>query len=88
MPQFPPGRVGCPFSNRCHILAGLSLQNDSVCYVKAAFPLMGKILERTEFKENSSNARKMQTVRRMYNRIDESVDPCIREEDDEERMVQ
>lgn len=49
---------------------------------------MGKILERTEFKENSSNARKMQTVRRMYNRIDESVDPCIREEDDEERMVQ
>lgn len=69
-------------------LGCVSLQNDSVCYVKAAFPLMGKILERTEFKENSSNARKMQTVRRMYNHIDESVDPCIREEDDEERMVQ
>ncbi|NXU91685.1 CSF1 factor, partial [Xiphorhynchus elegans] len=57
------------------------------CYVKAAFPLLGKILERTEFKENSSNARKMQTVRRMYNSIDENVDPCIREEDDEERKL-
>lgn len=64
------------------------MQNDSVCYVKAAFPLMGKILERTEFKENSSNARKMQMVRRMYDHINENVDPCIREEDDEERMVQ
>ncbi|NXG68804.1 CSF1 factor, partial [Baryphthengus martii] len=61
--------------------------NDSVCYVKAAFPLLGKILERTEFKENSPNARKMQTVRRMYNRIDENVDPCIREEDEEERKL-
>ncbi|NXK89118.1 CSF1 factor, partial [Formicarius rufipectus] len=60
---------------------------NSVCYVKAAFPLLGKILERTEFKENSSNARKMQTVRRMYNSIDENVDPCIREEDDEERKL-
>lgn len=66
----------------------VSLQNDSVCYVKAAFPLMGKILERTEFKENSSNARKMQMVRRMYTSIDENVEPCIREEDDEERTVQ
>lgn len=69
-------------------LWGLSSQNDSVCYVKAAFPLLGKILERTEFKENSSNAKKMQMVRRMYRRIDENVDPCIREEDDEERKVQ
>lgn len=49
---------------------------------------MGKILERTEFKENSSNAQKMKTVRRMYKSIDDNVDPCIREEDDEERMVQ
>lgn len=64
-----------------------SSQNDSVCYVKAAFPLLGKILERTEFKENSSNAKKMQMVRSMYSRIDENVDPCIREEDDEERKV-
>lgn len=56
--------------------------------MKAAFPLLGKILERTEFKENSSNAKKMQMVRRMYSRIDENVDPCIREEDDEERKVQ
>ncbi|NXS12027.1 CSF1 factor, partial [Neodrepanis coruscans] len=61
--------------------------NDSICYVKAAFPLLGKILERTEFKENSSNARKMQMIRRMYNRIDESVEPCVREEEDEERML-
>lgn len=66
----------------------VSMQNDSVCYVKAAFPLLGKILEQTEFKENSSNAKKMQMVRRMYSRIDENVDPCIREEDDEERKVQ
>lgn len=76
----------CPSSNQ--FLGGsVSSQNDSVCYVKAAFPLLGKILERTEFKENSSNAKKMQMVRRMYNRIDENVDPCIREEDDEERKV-
>lgn len=27
-------------------------------------------------------------VRRMYDHINENVDPCIREEDDEERMVQ
>lgn len=85
--QLPPGRAGCPPGNRCHFVT-VSLQNDSICYVKAAFPLMGKILERTEFKENSSNARKMQMVRRMYNSIDENVDPCIRDEDDEERMVQ
>ncbi|NXY38907.1 CSF1 factor, partial [Pomatorhinus ruficollis] len=75
-----PGRVSFKFIDKMQL-------NDSVCYVKAAFPLMGKILERTEFKENSSNARKMQTVRRMYDRIDESVDPCIREEDDEERTL-
>ncbi|XP_015505842.1 macrophage colony-stimulating factor 1 isoform X1 [Parus major] len=75
-----PGRVSFKFIDKRQL-------NDSICYVKAAFPLMGKILEQTEFKENSSNARKMQTVRRMYNRIDESVDPCIRDEDDEERML-
>ncbi|KAM4885496.1 macrophage colony-stimulating factor 1 [Sylvia borin] len=75
-----PGRVSFKFIDKMQL-------NDSVCYVKAAFPLMGKILARTEFKENSSNARKMQTVRRMYNRIDENVDPCIREEDDEERTL-
>ncbi|NXA75909.1 CSF1 factor, partial [Thryothorus ludovicianus] len=75
-----PGRVSFKFRDKMQL-------NDSICYVKAAFPLMGKILERTEFKENSSNARKMQTVRRMYNRIDENVDPCIREEDDEERTL-
>ncbi|XP_056367489.1 macrophage colony-stimulating factor 1 isoform X1 [Oenanthe melanoleuca] len=75
-----PGRVSFKFIDKMQL-------NDSICYVKAAFPLMGKILERTEFKENSSNARKMQTVRRMYNRIDESVEPCIREEDDEERTL-
>ncbi|NXW66221.1 CSF1 factor, partial [Eurystomus gularis] len=75
-----PGRVSFKFINKMQL-------NDSVCYVKAAFPLLGKILERTEFKENSSNAKRMQTVRRMYNSIDENVDPCIREEDDEERML-
>ncbi|NXN09032.1 CSF1 factor, partial [Indicator maculatus] len=75
-----PGRVSFKFINKTQL-------NDSVCYVKAAFPLLGKILERTEFKENSSNAKRMQAVRRMYNRIDENVDPCIREEDDEEREL-
>ncbi|NWU89057.1 CSF1 factor, partial [Upupa epops] len=75
-----PGRVSFKFIDKMQL-------NDSVCYVKAAFPLLGKILERTEFKENSSNARKMQAVRRMYSRIDENVDPCIREEDDEEREL-
>ncbi|NWT06724.1 CSF1 factor, partial [Mionectes macconnelli] len=75
-----PGRVSFKFIDKVQL-------NDSICYVKAAFPLLGKILERTEFKENSSNARKMQTVRRMYHSIDENVDPCIREEDDEERML-
>ncbi|XP_072700844.1 macrophage colony-stimulating factor 1 isoform X1 [Ciconia boyciana] len=75
-----PGRVSFKFINKTQL-------NDSVCYVKAAFPLLGKILERTEFKENSSNAKKMQMVRRMYSRIDENVDPCIREEDDEERKL-
>ncbi|NXT50879.1 CSF1 factor, partial [Pluvianellus socialis] len=75
-----PGRVSFKFINKIKL-------NDSICYVKAAFPLLGEILERTEFKENSSNAKKMQTVRRMYSRIDENVDPCIREEDDEERKL-
>ncbi|NWX03858.1 CSF1 factor, partial [Caloenas nicobarica] len=75
-----PGRVSFKFIDKMQL-------NDSVCYVKAAFPLLGKILERTEFKENSSNAKKMQMVRRMYSRIDENVDPCIREEDDEERKL-
>ncbi|NXS94909.1 CSF1 factor, partial [Jacana jacana] len=75
-----PGRVSFKFIDKMKL-------NDSICYVKAAFPLLGKILERTEFKENSSNAKKMQMVRRMYSRIDENVDPCIREEDDEEREL-
>ncbi|NWR79727.1 CSF1 factor, partial [Centropus unirufus] len=75
-----PGRVSFKFIDKMQL-------NDSVCYVKAAFPLLGKILERTEFKENSSNAKKMLTVRRMYNSIDENVDPCIREEDEEERKL-
>ncbi|XP_068020791.1 macrophage colony-stimulating factor 1 isoform X2 [Melanerpes formicivorus] len=75
-----PGRVSFKFINKTQL-------NDSVCYVKAAFPLLGRILERTEFKENSSNAKRMQAVRKMYNRIDENVDPCIREEDDEEREL-
>ncbi|KAM6191907.1 macrophage colony-stimulating factor 1 isoform 2-T2 [Sarcoramphus papa] len=75
-----PGRISFKFINKMEL-------NDSVCYVKAAFPLLGKILERTEFKENSSNAKKMQMVRRMYSHIDENVDPCIREEDDEERKL-
>ncbi|NXA16173.1 CSF1 factor, partial [Sapayoa aenigma] len=75
-----PGRVSFKFIDKMQL-------NDSICYVKAAFPLLGKILERTEFKENSSNARKMQMIRRMYNRIDENVEPCVREEEDEERML-
>ncbi|NXO26563.1 CSF1 factor, partial [Cisticola juncidis] len=75
-----PGKVSFEFIDKKQL-------SDSVCYVKAAFPLMGKILEDTEFKENSSNARKMQMVRRMYNRIDENVEPCVSEEDDEERML-
>nr|XP_047911047.1 macrophage colony-stimulating factor 1 [Anser cygnoides] len=75
-----PGRVSFKFINKVQL-------SDSVCYVKAAFPLLGKILNRTVFKENSSNAKKMQMVRRMYDSIDENVDPCIREEDDKERML-
>ncbi|XP_071306204.1 macrophage colony-stimulating factor 1 isoform X3 [Agelaius tricolor] len=75
-----PGRVSFKFIDKMQL-------NNSICYVKAAFPLMGKILERTEFKENSSNAQKMKMVRRMYKSIDDNVDPCIREEDDEERML-
>uniref|UniRef100_A0A8B9R1J7 Macrophage colony-stimulating factor 1 n=1 Tax=Anas platyrhynchos TaxID=8839 RepID=A0A8B9R1J7_ANAPL len=75
-----PGRVSFKFINKMQL-------SDSVCYVKAAFPLLGKILNRTVFKENSSNAKKMQMVRRMYDSIDENVDPCIREEDDKERML-
>ncbi|NXK47023.1 CSF1 factor, partial [Chauna torquata] len=75
-----PGRVSFRFINKTRL-------NDSVCYVKAAFPLLGKILNRTVFKENSSNAKKMQMVRRMYDSIDENVDPCIREEDDKEHML-
>ncbi|XP_053943855.1 macrophage colony-stimulating factor 1 isoform X4 [Cuculus canorus] len=75
-----PGRVSFKFIDKMQL-------NNSVCYVKAAFPLLGKILERTEFKENSSNAKKMQTVRRMYKSIDENIDPCIREEEEEERKL-
>ncbi|XP_071624525.1 macrophage colony-stimulating factor 1 isoform X2 [Heliangelus exortis] len=75
-----PGRVSFKFIDKMQL-------NDSVCYVKAAFPLLGNILERTEFKENSSNDKKMQMVRRMYSSIDENVDPCIRDEDDEERKL-
>ncbi|NXP11316.1 CSF1 factor, partial [Thinocorus orbignyianus] len=75
-----PGRVSFEFIDKMKL-------NDSVCYVKAAFPLLGKILEQTEFKENSSNAKRMQMVRRMYSRIDENVDPCIREEDEEESKM-
>ncbi|NXI71295.1 CSF1 factor, partial [Anseranas semipalmata] len=75
-----PGRVSFRFINKMQL-------NDSVCYVKAAFPLLGEILSRTVFRENSSNAKKMQMVRRMYDSIDENVDPCIREEDEKERML-
>ncbi|XP_068774553.1 macrophage colony-stimulating factor 1 isoform X1 [Struthio camelus] len=75
-----PGRVSFRFIDKVQL-------DDPVCYVKAAFPLLGEILGKTEFKENSSNAKKLQTVRRMYSRIDENVDPCIREEDDEEREL-
>ncbi|XP_067166684.1 macrophage colony-stimulating factor 1 [Apteryx mantelli] len=75
-----PGRVSFTFINKMQL-------DDPVCYVKAAFPLLGEILEKTEFKENSSNAKKLQMVRRMYSRIDENVDPCIKEEDDEEREL-
>ncbi|NXH41617.1 CSF1 factor, partial [Dicaeum eximium] len=79
-----PGRVSFRFIDKMQLS---DFSNDSICYVKAAFPLMGKILERTEFKENSPNAKKMKMVREMYKRIDENVEPCIREEDDEERML-
>ncbi|XP_062450985.1 macrophage colony-stimulating factor 1 isoform X2 [Rhea pennata] len=75
-----PGRVSFTFIDKVQL-------DDPICYVKAAFPLLGEILEKTEFKENSSNAKKLRTVRRMYRRIDENVDPCIRDEDDEEREL-
>ncbi|XP_048782201.1 macrophage colony-stimulating factor 1 isoform X2 [Lagopus muta] len=75
-----PGTVSFRFISKMRL-------NDSVCYVKAAFPLLGTILNRTTFKENSTNANKMKTVRRMYESIDENVDPCIREEDDEEHAL-
>ena len=92
IPPFPrAGRDGGAPS--AHAVSNLSLrgsvssQSDSVCYVKAAFPLLGTILNRTTFKENSTNANKMMTVRKMYENIDENVDPCIRDEDDEEHAV-
>uniref|UniRef100_A0A8C4KIC2 CSF1 factor n=1 Tax=Dromaius novaehollandiae TaxID=8790 RepID=A0A8C4KIC2_DRONO len=75
-----PGRVSFTFIEKMQL-------DDPVCYVKAAFPLLGELLAKTEFKENSSNGRRLQMVRRMYGRIDENVDPCIREEDDEERQL-
>ncbi|XP_010116451.1 PREDICTED: macrophage colony-stimulating factor 1, partial [Chlamydotis macqueenii] len=75
-----PGRVSFKFIDKMQL-------NDSVCYVKAAFPLLGEILKQMKFKENSSNAKKMQMVRRMYSRIDENVDPCIKEEEEEEREL-
>ncbi|NXD15601.1 CSF1 factor, partial [Nothocercus nigrocapillus] len=75
-----PGRVSFTFIHKEQL-------NDSICYVKAAFPVLGELLGRTAFKENSSNARRLQVVQHMYNRIDENVDPCIREEDDEEREL-
>ncbi|XP_015740365.1 macrophage colony-stimulating factor 1 [Coturnix japonica] len=75
-----PGTVSFRFISKMRL-------NDSICYVKAAFPLLGTILNRTTFKENSANANKMKTVRRMYENIDENVDPCIREEDDEEHAL-
>ncbi|XP_021232589.1 macrophage colony-stimulating factor 1 [Numida meleagris] len=75
-----PGTVSYSFISKMRL-------NDSVCYVKAAFPLLGTILNRTTFKENSTNARRMKMVRRMYENIDENVEPCIREEDDEERAL-
>ncbi|NXL85208.1 CSF1 factor, partial [Alectura lathami] len=75
-----PGRVSFRFINKMRL-------NDSVCYVKAAFPLMRDILNRTTFKKNSSNAKKMQMVRRMYESIDENIDPCIGEENEEEQKL-
>uniref|UniRef100_A0A803YAD2 Uncharacterized protein n=1 Tax=Meleagris gallopavo TaxID=9103 RepID=A0A803YAD2_MELGA len=92
VPPFPrAGRdSGVPSAHAVSSLSlwgSISSQNDSVCYVKAAFPLLGTILNRTTFKENSTNANKMKTVRRMYESIDENVDPCIREEDDEEHAL-
>uniref|UniRef100_A0A8V1AFP5 Colony stimulating factor 1 n=1 Tax=Gallus gallus TaxID=9031 RepID=A0A8V1AFP5_CHICK len=75
-----PGTVSFRFISKMRL-------SDSVCYVKAAFPLLGTILNRTTFKENSTNANKMKTVRKMYENIDENVDPCIRDEDDEEHAL-
>ncbi|XP_010211947.1 PREDICTED: macrophage colony-stimulating factor 1 [Tinamus guttatus] len=75
-----PGRVSFSFIHKEQL-------NDSICYVKAAFPVLGDLLGRTVFKENSSNAQRLKMVQRMYDRIDENVDPCIREEDDEEREL-
>ncbi|NXA39664.1 CSF1 factor, partial [Eudromia elegans] len=75
-----PGRVSFTFIHKEQL-------NDSVCYVKAAFPVLGALLGRVVFKENSSNARRLRVVQRMYDRIDENVEPCIREEADEEREL-
>lgn len=75
-----PGTVSFRFISKMRL-------SDSVCYVKAAFPLLGTILNRTTFKENSTNANKMKTVRKMYENIDENVDPCIRDEDDKEHAL-
>ncbi|XP_072212454.1 macrophage colony-stimulating factor 1 [Excalfactoria chinensis] len=75
-----PGTVSFRFISKMRL-------NDSICYVKAAFPLLGTILNRTTFKEKSANADKMKTVRKMYEDIDENVDPCIKEEDDEEHEL-
>ncbi|XP_074833823.1 macrophage colony-stimulating factor 1 [Carettochelys insculpta] len=60
---------------------------DSQCFVKAAFPQLGDILEKMKFKENSANFNTTKDVRNMYKKIDENDVPCIADQDDHEREL-
>ncbi|XP_025045117.1 macrophage colony-stimulating factor 1 isoform X2 [Pelodiscus sinensis] len=60
---------------------------DSICFIKAAFPGLADILEKMQFKENSDNFNKTRDVRAMYKKIDENEEPCISEQSEHEHEV-
>ncbi|XP_067387870.1 macrophage colony-stimulating factor 1 isoform X1 [Emydura macquarii macquarii] len=61
--------------------------NDSICFVKAAFPRLTNLLEKMKFKKNSENFNKTKDVQNMYKKIDENEGPCIDDQDDHEREL-
>ncbi|KYO33150.1 macrophage colony-stimulating factor 1 isoform A [Alligator mississippiensis] len=63
------------------------LLNKPICFVKAAFPQLKHILDKMEYKENSSNFEKANNVREMYTKIDENEEICIEEQDEEEKEL-